>query len=275
MVEVQLRAVLEALALRVAQAEHALLDTRKQVESTPKAATAPLVYTRTIDKAPIFTGEHQDWPEWSFQPTAYMGSANPKSIEALHWAAMDENTVTATAVTERSFEEHNPQLHLALALLCKGNAQVTVKNTEVNSELEAWRALNATYDSNNKGRQRVRMQFLLQPKRPESIAQTTDSVERWARDVREYEQMYGNVLDEDVKVGVVLALAPSQVQNHCHLNSHILESYAQVRTMLLDCCRPQADTGAGDVVGKGKGKKGKGDKKGKCQRQEQSQCQCD
>ena len=82
---------------------------------------------------------------------------------------------------------------------------------------------------------------------------------------REYEQRFGKTLDEDVKIGVILALAPSQVQNHCHLKFHILKSSAQVRTMLFDFCRAQADTAAGDVVpwdvsvlGKGKGKKGKG-----------------
>ena len=58
-------------------------------------------------------------------------------MEVLRWAAM-------------SFGEHNAQLYLALALLCKGSALVTVKNTEVNNGLEAWRGLNATYNSNNK-----------------------------------------------------------------------------------------------------------------------------
>ena len=113
------------------------------------------------------------------------------------------------------------------------------------------------------------MQYLLQPKRAESILQATEAVERWECDVREYEQRFGKTLDEDVKIGVILALAPLQVQNHCHLNSHILKSYEQVRTMLFDCCRAQADTAAGDAVpmdlsmlGKGgKGKKGRGDKK--------------
>ena len=85
--------------------------------------------TRTIGKALTFTGEHKDWPEWSFQLTAYMGSANPKSIEALRWAAIEEDKITAAAVVKQSFEEHNPQLYLALALLCKGSALVTVKNT--------------------------------------------------------------------------------------------------------------------------------------------------
>ena len=125
---------------------------------------------------------------------------------------------------------------------------MTVKNTEVSSGLEAWRGLNTAYDSNNKSRQRVRMHYLLQPKRAESILQTTETVERWECDVREHEQRFGKTLDEDVKIGVMLALSPLQVQNHCHLNSHILKSYAQVRTMLFDQCRAQADTAAGDAV---------------------------
>ena len=81
-----------------------------------------------------------------------------------------------------------------------------------------------------------------------ATCRSTETVERWECDVREYEQRFGETLDEEVKIGVILALARSQVQNHCHLNDHILQSYAQVRTMLFDCCRAQADTAAGDVV---------------------------
>ena len=124
---------------------------------------------------------------------------------------MQDGKFTAAAIVQQSFEVHNAQRHLALVLLCKGSAWVTVKNTEVNNGLEAWRGLNATYDSNNKGRQRVRMQYLLQPKRAESILQTTEAVERWECDVREYEKRCGKTSDEDVKIGVILALAPLQV----------------------------------------------------------------
>ena len=102
-----------------------------------------------------------------------------------------------------SFEDHNRQLYVALALLCRGSVLVTVKNTEVNNGLEAWRGLNATCDSNNKGRQRVRMHFLLHPKRSESILQTIGAVERWECDVREKEQRFGKTLDEDDKIGVI------------------------------------------------------------------------
>ena len=58
---------------RLVQTQRALMETRQQVAAGLKVA-APLVHTRTIGKALTFTGEHMDWPEWSFQFTAYMGS---------------------------------------------------------------------------------------------------------------------------------------------------------------------------------------------------------
>ena len=82
------------------------MHARQQVAAVPKVA-APLVDANTIGKASAFTGEHKDWPELSFQFTAYMGSANPKSIEALRWAAMQGAKITAAAVVQQSFEEHN------------------------------------------------------------------------------------------------------------------------------------------------------------------------
>ena len=88
-----------ALMTRLVQIERALMDTRQQIAAAPKAA-APLVDTRTIGTAPTFTGEHKDWPEWSFQFTACMGSANHKSIEALRWAAMQDDKITAAAVVQ-------------------------------------------------------------------------------------------------------------------------------------------------------------------------------
>ena len=73
---------MEAPMTRLVQTERALMEPRQQVAAVPKV--------RTIGKAPTFTGEHKDWTEWFFQFTAYIGSANPKSIEALRWAAMQD-----------------------------------------------------------------------------------------------------------------------------------------------------------------------------------------
>ena len=59
MAEVQLRADLQVLAVRLAQEEHLLLDMRKQIENAPKAAATELVDTRRIDMAPTLTSQHQ------------------------------------------------------------------------------------------------------------------------------------------------------------------------------------------------------------------------
>ena len=64
MTEAQMRA--DMLMARLIQRERALVDTRQQVAAVPKV-TAPLVDTNTWTNSPTFTGEHKDWPEWSFQ----------------------------------------------------------------------------------------------------------------------------------------------------------------------------------------------------------------
>ena len=90
------------------------MDTRQQVAAVPKVA-ALLVVARTTGKAPTSTGEHKDWPQSSFQFTANMESANPKSIEAPHWATMADDMITAAAVLQQSFRCTMAQLYLALA----------------------------------------------------------------------------------------------------------------------------------------------------------------
>ena len=101
------------------QTERALMYTREQIAAAPKAA-ALLVDTRTTGKAPTFTGEHKDWPEWSFQFTAYMGSANPKSIEALRWAAMADDKITEFRGAQCSTV---PGLSTAVQGKCTGNSE--------------------------------------------------------------------------------------------------------------------------------------------------------
>ena len=135
-----MRADMMALIARLIKADQALLDTRHHISAAPRPA--PMKNSRTFGEAPTFTGEHKDWPVGSFQFMAYMGSANHKSIVALHFAAMEQDTIRAASVRTRDFQAHNPQLYLAFALLCKVSVLVTV--TEVNSGNEAWRGLHVT-----------------------------------------------------------------------------------------------------------------------------------
>ena len=100
------------------------------------------------------------------------------------------------------------QIYFGLAMLCKGAALTTVKNVTGSNGLDAWRALCALYDPGSRGRQRVRMQQLLQPRKPEQVAQAVEAVERWKYDIREYETKFNKQLDDDVKIGDILAMSP-------------------------------------------------------------------
>ena len=59
MTDAQMRSDIEALMTRLVQTERTLMDTRQQAAAVPKVA-APRVDTRTIGKAPTFTGEHKE-----------------------------------------------------------------------------------------------------------------------------------------------------------------------------------------------------------------------
>ena len=104
-------------------------------EAEKQRAAAPLVDTRTIGKSQ-HSLESTRTGQGGQSNSAHLGSANPKSIEALRWAEVEEIQIAAAKVKTQSFEDHNPQLCLALALLC------------IKEGLEARRGLNATYDSN-------------------------------------------------------------------------------------------------------------------------------
>ena len=71
------------------QTEQALPDTRLQISAAPKSTTTG-GYSHD-GKVPTFTGEHKDWPEWSFKFTVCVILANPKSIGAPRWAAIEES----------------------------------------------------------------------------------------------------------------------------------------------------------------------------------------
>mgnify|MGYP002809519574 CR=1 FL=1 len=254
----QMRAAMENMQTQLVQAEAALVEARATATPTPK--TAILVDTRSIGKAPNFSGDHKDWHDWSYQFTAYMGSANARAITALKAA---RETAIANEDLHNMGEEYvemSTQLYFGLAMLCKGAALTTVKNVTGNNGLDAWRAMCALYDPGSRGRQRVRSSLRSQSKSRRPLS-------AWEYDIREYETKFNKQLDDDVKIGVILAMSSIAVENHCHLNAPDLKTYGAVRLVVMEYCLAQVDIGMEmtdpvDLSAMWKGK-GKGDKGGK------------
>ena len=91
--------------------------------------------------------------------------------------------------------------------------------------------------------------------KPTDGAGTREVVERWKKDVRDYETKFAKAPDEDVKIGVILDLAPPSVQQRLHLNANELKTYAQVRRLVLDYVEAEGDQGF--EVGDGGGAAGR------------------
>ena len=144
---------------------------------------------------------------------------------------------------------------------------VPVKNTEVNNGLRRGVGLNAMYDSNNKGRQRVRIQYPLQPKRLEAVATEDRSsralgmrLERVRSEVRESHRRRSQ---DRSHLGTGHALSSSLPPQFAHP-----EQLRESQDHIFDDCREQADGGNPEAVPMDllmleEGKKGKGDKKSK------------
>ena len=58
----QMMNAMESMQTRLVMTEKALVEAR--AGTTPPQKMAPLVDTRSIGKAPSFSGEHKDWHDW-------------------------------------------------------------------------------------------------------------------------------------------------------------------------------------------------------------------
>ena len=120
MTEAQTRADMEALMARLMQTQQALLDTRQQVAAAPRAA-APLVNTRTVVRAPRFTGEHKDLSGHS--KSRHTWSPLIPQVDGSTTMGCDGREHDHSRSGESTeLRGSQLQLYLALALLRKGSA---------------------------------------------------------------------------------------------------------------------------------------------------------
>ncbi len=99
-----------------------------------------------------------------------------------------------------------------------------------------------------------------------SEAQTLEAFEM---KVKQHERSCNEVVDDDVKVGVVLTnMKDETLRNHLLLQSKRLTTYAMMRSEVDELTQAREATGSGPMQvdalwkGKGKGKKGKEDYNG-------------
>ena len=167
------------------------------------------------------------------------------------------------------------QLYYMLVMLTTDDAQRLIGNVEQGNGAEAWRRLCWEYEPDVRVRHGAVLHALLRRefgKDPNSDLAV--EIESFERDVRRYEEQSGKVLDQDVKISVLIGgMLNVKVRDHLELNAARLDTYQQLRAEILNFAVAKR-TWTQDVDdpmvigavkdGKGKTSKGKGkDSKGK------------
>ncbi len=60
-----------------------------------------------------------------------------------------------------------------------------------------------------------------------------DAILAWESEVRRYTDLSGKTMDEDDKIGALIQIIPSQVQNHVRLNPERPETYDSLRQLIF------------------------------------------
>ena len=243
--------------------------------------------------------EHQ-FLQWKVRFETFVLSIHKDLEQALSYAEDSEDVLNGTrlkalfgpvspgVVHVPHLEEKDAQLHAALQTLCEGEAFTLVRSAGRGAGLEAWRKLHRRYDPSTGGRRRALLRQVLTPQKCSKVEELSSSIELWEEAVRQFEQRRrpdGSraQLDDDIKIAVLEAMCPPDLEKHLQLSRHRLSTYEEVRAELSNYLETRAgtkvqlrlpgasrddsgpvpmDVGAFEKKGKGKGKDGKGKGKG-------------
>ncbi|CAE7245381.1 unnamed protein product [Symbiodinium sp. CCMP2592] len=243
-------------------------------------------------------GSEGSFLQWKVRLETFILSVHKDLEQPLAYAEDCDEQLTATKLKALfgpttpavehipGLEEKDAQLHAVLQTLCEGEAFTLVRSAGRGAGLEAWRKLHRRYDPSTGGRRRALLRSVLAPQKCQRIEDLSSAIELWEEAVRQFEARRRPdgtraQLDEDIKVAVLEAMCPSDLEKHLQLSRHRLTTYEEVRGELasyletrlgakVQLSLPGAskddqgpapmDVGAFD---KGKGKKGKDKGKGK------------
>lgn len=194
--------------------------------SSDTGPTPPALDTRSIGRVPNLSVDHREWADWSFRFPAFMGAANEGAVELLRWAAAQTEDIEEATITAQDTPRSRCRKSCTWRSRCSANAWRRLWWTKMWGYigLGAWRILQSHYDPDSRGRQRMRVSIMLQPTKPAKFGDLRGCFEKWERDARDYKTRFSKVMDEDVKIGVVLDLAPDIVHRYCHLGARELKT---------------------------------------------------
>jgi hypothetical protein len=186
-----------------------------------------------------FTGEHGLWRDWCIKFRSYMGAQMRGEISRwLEHVDDHRQTSAKVAVLGEASRASASMMHGALIATCQGKALVIVQRAGPGEGLEAWRDLLSKYEPRSKQSKVMRLCEVLGFNFKEG--DLLDCLERFEAAIAEYEKESGKILDDDIKIGVVIrGISTGGLREHLLLHSERTETFVEFRAELDMIARAQ------------------------------------
>ena len=183
------------------------------------ATPASFLDLKTLGKVVSFNGKPEEWPIWSFKFECWLGlvpdigSSNVADVmeragNAVDVGALDMSTFGAEA------KQVATSIFYLLVQLVGGRALAIVRKVVKGNGLLAWYRRKKEYEDSGGHRSVALLMGLMSPQWPKDLTakQFADKLDEWETDTDMYEKQTSEMLNESIKVAVVLKHAPTEIQ---------------------------------------------------------------
>ena len=169
-----------------------------------------------LDRPPIYDGKKDEWNEWSFVMSCYLSLLSPH-IAALVAEAEDPTNPDMSMSRIKTILTDGvaaaQKLFHVLVMNVRGPALTVIKgSTDMNGAL-AWRALVKRYAPNTKPQIQSLMNEIINVRTfPSELTEYEIALDEWQKNIRKWETISGDLLNESMKKTIFLDKAPLSVR---------------------------------------------------------------
>ena len=186
-----------------------------------------------------FNGKQEEWRDWDVKLVSFLGrELNGVLGSWIAHVVKHRNVSALVGVLGQDSQASSAYLHCALIATCHGNAMKLVKKAGPGEGLEGYRLLLNRSDARNRQTRVMRLLAILACDLRQG--DLLDNLEKFDQLVQEYENESNKVLDDDIKIGVIIkGMEMGSLREHLMLHSERADTYQLFREEIDVIARAQ------------------------------------
>lgn len=171
-----------------------------------------LIDIRNMDPGTFSGSERESWRQWSKRVKAYCNARTPGFRAALDWAEAETVPITEDSLKVLAWapvSTANSKLYDLLIMKLMDDPLIQAEN-HLGQGFEAWRSLASRYDPVGEMFTFDKMTSLMHRERCKSMNELPAALERWTRDLQQYEKKSGKSLQEDMRAPIIFQMIPEK-----------------------------------------------------------------